>query len=83
TVSIPPPPASNQSEQCISPTFRGSILDADPPAQGVKIARRNTILGIFAWHAINTTPAFRVAGGCAAGDKKTNQNNPFRRCIPP
>ena len=42
TVSIPPPPASNQSEQCISPTFRGSILDADPPAQGVKIARRNT-----------------------------------------
>jgi len=22
--------------------FRGSILDADPPAQGVKIARRNT-----------------------------------------
>jgi S1-C subfamily serine protease len=24
------------------PTFRGSILDADPPAQGVKIARRLT-----------------------------------------
>ncbi len=27
---------SNQSEQRIRPTFRGSILDADPPTQGVK-----------------------------------------------
>src|SRR5262249_48804127 len=43
TVSIPPPPASNQSEQRIRPNGRGSILDADPPAQGVKIARRNTL----------------------------------------
>jgi hypothetical protein len=34
--------ASNQSEQRIRPTFRGSILDADPPTQGVKIARRMT-----------------------------------------
>src|SRR6266852_2633108 len=42
TVSIPPPPAWNQSEQRIRPTCRGSILDADPPAQGVKIARRMT-----------------------------------------
>src|SRR3954465_10154433 len=42
TVSIPPPPASNQSEQRIRPNGRGSILDADNPAQGVKIARRNT-----------------------------------------
>jgi hypothetical protein len=33
---------SNQSEQRIRPTFRGSILDADPPTQGVKIARRMT-----------------------------------------
>src|ERR1700722_19951195 len=38
----PPPPASNQSRQPNSSSFRGSILDADPPAQGVKIARRNT-----------------------------------------
>ena len=44
TVSIPPPPASNQSEQRIRPNGRGSILDADPPAQGVKIARRITRL---------------------------------------
>ena len=42
TVSIPPPPALNQSRQRISPNGRGSILDADPPAQGVKIARRIT-----------------------------------------
>src|SRR5712675_2428089 len=42
TVSIPSPPASNQSEQRIRPNGRGSILDADNPAQGVKIARRNT-----------------------------------------
>src|SRR5476649_1365432 len=38
----PPPPASNQSRQPNSSSFMGSILDADPPAQGVKIARRNT-----------------------------------------
>ena len=43
TVSIPPPPALNQSRQRISPNGRGSILDADPPAQGVKIARRITL----------------------------------------
>src|ERR1700691_4237479 len=42
TVSIPPPLAWNQSEQRIRSTCRGSILDADPPAQGVKIARRMT-----------------------------------------
>jgi hypothetical protein len=42
TVSIPPPPALNQSRQPIRPIHRGSILDADPPAQGVKIARRIT-----------------------------------------
>src|SRR3974390_3074166 len=38
----PPPPASLKSRQRNSPTYGGSILDADPPAQGVKIARRNT-----------------------------------------
>jgi hypothetical protein len=43
TVSIPLTARSNQSEQRIRPTFRGSILDADPPTQGVKIARRMTI----------------------------------------
>src|SRR5713101_3796753 len=43
TVSIPPPPASNQSEQRIRPNWRGSILDADNPLQGVKIARRITV----------------------------------------
>src|SRR5258708_19123429 len=42
TASIPPPPASNQSEQRIRPNWRGSILDADNPLQGVKIARRIT-----------------------------------------
>src|SRR6266852_4334424 len=42
TVSIPPPPASNQSEQRIRSNWRGSILDADNPLQGVKIARRIT-----------------------------------------
>src|SRR5215471_17894173 len=35
---------SNRSEQRSRPIFRGSILDADPPAQGVKIARRMTIM---------------------------------------
>src|SRR5712671_388627 len=44
TVSIPPPPASNQSEQRIRSNWRGSILDADNPLQGVKIARRITHL---------------------------------------
>jgi hypothetical protein len=39
---ILPPFAWNQSERRIRPTFRGSILDAHPPAQGVKIARRMT-----------------------------------------
>jgi hypothetical protein len=34
TVSIPPPLAWNQSEQRIRPNCRGSILNADPPAQG-------------------------------------------------
>ena len=38
----PPPPTSYRSRQPSRPRFRGSILDADPPAQGVKIARRNT-----------------------------------------
>src|SRR5271168_1613966 len=44
TVSIPPPLASNQSEQRIRPNRRGSILDADNPLQGVKIARRITLV---------------------------------------
>src|SRR5438309_9112301 len=43
-----PPPASNQSEQRIRPNGRGSILDADNPAQGVKIARRNTAVALEA-----------------------------------
>ena len=38
-----PPPASCKAGS-FRPTFRGSILDADPPAQGVKIARRITAL---------------------------------------
>ena len=41
TVSIPPPLALTESRR-IRPTCRGSILDANPPAQGVKIARRIT-----------------------------------------
>src|SRR5215210_4146451 len=44
-ISIPPPPASNQSEQRIKPIRRGSILDADPLAQGVNFARRITAFG--------------------------------------
>src|SRR6266852_1537414 len=39
----PPPPAPFESRQRNSPTYRGSILDADPPAQGVKIACRMTV----------------------------------------
>src|SRR5262249_7224940 len=35
--------APNRSKQRIRPIFRGSILDADRPAQGVKIARRITL----------------------------------------
>src|ERR1700731_3815922 len=38
----PQPPASLQSRQRNRPTCRGSILDADPPAQGVNIAGRMT-----------------------------------------
>ena len=38
----PPPPASKKREACMGHTHGGSILDADPPAQGVKIARRIT-----------------------------------------
>src|SRR5262249_37093829 len=40
--------APNRSKQRIRPIFRGSILDADPPAQGVKIARRITHLSLIA-----------------------------------
>src|SRR5579872_2872396 len=35
-------PLRIKSGQPIRSGFRGSILDADPPAQGVKFARRNT-----------------------------------------
>src|SRR6266852_4637255 len=49
TVSIPPPPASNQSEQRIRSNWRGSILDADNPLQGVKIARRITPDAVMAF----------------------------------
>src|SRR5262245_52901888 len=42
TVSIPPTARFESQRAAHRPTFRGSILDADPPAQGVKIARRNT-----------------------------------------
>src|SRR5271166_1901893 len=38
----PPPPASEPSRQPADQHSGGSILDADPPDQGVKIARRNT-----------------------------------------
>jgi hypothetical protein len=38
----PQPPASFQGRQRNRPTCRGSILDADPPAQGVNIAGRMT-----------------------------------------
>src|SRR5689334_14755044 len=38
----PPPPTSNRGRQPTNHTFRGSILDADPPTQGVRIARRIT-----------------------------------------
>src|SRR5580693_5099002 len=38
----PPPPASESREQPNRAETGGSILDADSPAQGVKIARRNT-----------------------------------------
>src|ERR1700733_7677507 len=38
----PPPPASESREQPNRAAIRGSILDADSPVQGVKIARRNT-----------------------------------------
>src|SRR5262245_25150773 len=44
TVSIPPTARFESQRAAHRPTFRGSILDADPPAQGVKIARRNTVL---------------------------------------
>src|SRR5262245_54382001 len=44
TVSIPPTARFESQRAAHRPTFRGSILDADPPAQGVKIARRNTVI---------------------------------------
>ena len=44
----PPPPASRQSRQRNRPIGRGSILDADPPPQGVKIARRMTWVRSYA-----------------------------------
>src|SRR5262245_38207687 len=44
TVSIPPTARFESQRAAHRPTFRGSILDADPPAQGVKIARRNTYI---------------------------------------
>src|SRR5882762_5748096 len=43
----PRPPASFESRQPNRPTYRGSILDADPPAQGVNIAGRMTPRGRF------------------------------------
>src|ERR1700686_1279400 len=38
----PSPPASRQSRQPNKSEIRGSILDADPPPQGVTFPRRNT-----------------------------------------
>ena len=38
----PPPPASRQSRQPNKPKIGGSILDADPPPQGVTFPRRIT-----------------------------------------
>src|SRR5271155_434428 len=40
----PPPPALNKRRQPNRIGIGGSILDADSPAQGVKIARRNTVV---------------------------------------
>src|SRR5438477_9465438 len=42
--AFPPTTCSNQSKQRIRPDCRGSILDADTPHQGVKIARRITAI---------------------------------------
>jgi hypothetical protein len=49
TTRLPPQSASptahfKSNQAAHKPQFRGSILDADPPAHGVKIARRNTRL---------------------------------------
>src|ERR1700691_593432 len=39
----PPPPASESREQPNRAAIGRTILDADSPVQGVKIARRNTL----------------------------------------
>jgi hypothetical protein len=58
------PSARFESKQAAQqPIFRGSKLDADPPVQGVKIARRITgnfatssATTLFAWSSTHTTP---------------------------
>jgi hypothetical protein len=52
---------SNQSEQRIRPTFRGSILEADPPTQGVKIARRMTGMNVRDSRVHNYPPRWNAA----------------------
>src|SRR5712671_5561005 len=74
TVSIPPPPASNQSEQRIRPNWRGSILDADNPLQGVKIARRITPPVLLA-HGKNTRQVLARLFQCALPELPRTRND--------
>src|SRR6202035_5818706 len=58
----PQPPASFESRQPNRPTYRGSILDADPLAQGVNIAGRMTdkrLLG-YLFRACHSTIAAQL-----------------------
>src|SRR5579863_2996837 len=75
TVSIPPPLAWNQSEQRIRPTCWGSILDADPPAQGVKIACRMTV-GHLAHDAFNRR-------SCSTEIDQSAKERSMSRCFSP
>src|SRR5271154_6370514 len=66
----PPPPASEQSRQPAVHDQGGSILDADPPAQGVKFARRNT--GNAALHDLHDLLMIALCTVLSGGENATD-----------
>src|SRR5271155_3449520 len=73
----PPPPASEPSRQPADQHSGGSILDADPPDQGVKIARRNTHQGDVARLEAMLRSGCLRAGRESHEDQSTQRDHQF------
>ena len=73
--------ALNQSGQPIRTDFRGSILDADPPVQGVKIARRMTRIRYP--RSFGLTSVLRICWTSGLDPSLTSGRSPFRRMAQP